>query len=137
MLAAQCNKLQAKSPPPLADAAVGKGGFHPWKKCQPGGGPGVSGQSGSGGEREAQDTTLQEDRSPTQPKTGSSQPASPAFSPAPAAAAAAHNNHQYANRKEENNPAAMPCAEPALSGLYPSAYTPSSTPNMHTVSMGR
>ena len=37
MLAAQCNKLQSKSPPPLADAAVGKG-FHPWKKS-------VSGQS--------------------------------------------------------------------------------------------
>ncbi|XP_018497687.1 transcription factor Sp9-like [Galendromus occidentalis] len=31
MLAAQCNKLASKSPPPLADAAVGKG-FHPWKK---------------------------------------------------------------------------------------------------------
>lgn len=31
MLAAQCNKLTTKSPPPLADAAVGKG-FHPWKK---------------------------------------------------------------------------------------------------------
>nr|CAD7414945.1 unnamed protein product [Timema poppensis] len=37
MLAAQCNKLSSKSPPPLADAAVGKG-FHPWKKSpQPGG----------------------------------------------------------------------------------------------------
>ncbi|RZF32485.1 hypothetical protein LSTR_LSTR012223 [Laodelphax striatellus] len=36
MLAAQCNKLSSKSPPPLADAAVGKG-FHPWKKS-PGGG---------------------------------------------------------------------------------------------------
>lgn len=32
MLAAQCNKLNNKSPPPLADAAVGKG-FHPWKKA--------------------------------------------------------------------------------------------------------
>lgn len=31
MLAAQCNKLNNKSPPPLADAAVGKG-FHPRKK---------------------------------------------------------------------------------------------------------
>ena len=31
MLAAQCNKISNKSPPPLADAAVGKG-FHPWKK---------------------------------------------------------------------------------------------------------
>lgn len=31
MLAAQCNKLSSKTPPPLADAAVGKG-FHPWKK---------------------------------------------------------------------------------------------------------
>jgi len=30
MLAAQCNKLASKTPPPLADAAVGKG-FHPWK----------------------------------------------------------------------------------------------------------
>lgn len=34
MLAAQCNKLANKSPPPLADAAVGKG-FHPWKKGAP------------------------------------------------------------------------------------------------------
>ncbi|XP_052814855.1 transcription factor Sp9-like isoform X2 [Mya arenaria] len=31
MLAAQCNKITSKSPPPLADAAVGKG-FYPWKK---------------------------------------------------------------------------------------------------------
>lgn len=31
MLVQQCNKLASKSPPPLADAAVGKG-FHPWKK---------------------------------------------------------------------------------------------------------
>lgn len=38
MLAAQCNKLSSKSPPPLADAAVGKG-FHPWKKSPTGGGP--------------------------------------------------------------------------------------------------
>ncbi|KAK3595374.1 hypothetical protein CHS0354_008799 [Potamilus streckersoni] len=34
MLAAQCNKISTKSPPPLADAAVGKG-FHPWKKQEP------------------------------------------------------------------------------------------------------
>ena len=34
MLAAQCNKITSKSPPPLADAAVGKG-FHPWKKPEP------------------------------------------------------------------------------------------------------
>lgn len=37
MLAAQCNKLSSKSPPPLADAAVGKG-FHPWKKSPQSGG---------------------------------------------------------------------------------------------------
>jgi len=40
MLAAQCNKLASKTPPPLADAAVGKG-FHPWKK-------GTGGTPGSG-----------------------------------------------------------------------------------------
>ncbi|XP_043234687.1 transcription factor Sp9-like [Amphibalanus amphitrite] len=34
MLAAQCNKLTSKSPPALADAAVGKG-FTPWKKNGP------------------------------------------------------------------------------------------------------
>ncbi|XP_069107916.1 transcription factor Sp9-like [Argopecten irradians] len=34
MLAAQCNKINDKSPPPLADAAVGKG-FHPWKRSPP------------------------------------------------------------------------------------------------------
>ena len=42
MLAAQCNKLASKTPPPLADAAVGKG-FHPWKKGN--GGAPVSGSS--------------------------------------------------------------------------------------------
>ncbi|XP_055684657.1 transcription factor Sp9-like isoform X2 [Lutzomyia longipalpis] len=42
MLAAQCNKLSSKSPPPLADAAVGKG-FHPWKKSPTGGTAGGTG----------------------------------------------------------------------------------------------
>ncbi|RXG72826.1 Transcription factor Sp9 [Armadillidium vulgare] len=46
MLAAQCNKLTSKSPPPLADAAVGKG-FHPWKKS-PGSNSNSSGGGGSG-----------------------------------------------------------------------------------------
>lgn len=45
MLAAQCNKLASKSPPPLADAAVGKG-FHPWKKgTQPTSSPGGTSHS--------------------------------------------------------------------------------------------
>ncbi|XP_070570286.1 transcription factor Sp8-like isoform X2 [Ptychodera flava] len=34
MLAATCNKIGNRSPPPLADAAIGKG-FHPWKKTTP------------------------------------------------------------------------------------------------------
>ena len=42
MLAAQCSKLSSKSPPPLADAAVGKG-FHPWKKSGNAGNAGVNG----------------------------------------------------------------------------------------------
>lgn len=50
MLAAQCNKLSSKSPPPLADAAVGKG-FHPWKKSpqSSGSSPQHSGGGGGGG----------------------------------------------------------------------------------------
>ncbi|XP_063974945.1 uncharacterized protein LOC135161373 isoform X1 [Diachasmimorpha longicaudata] len=47
MLAAQCNKLSSKSPPPLADAAVGKG-FHPWKKSPQSSGSSPQ-HSGSGG----------------------------------------------------------------------------------------
>jgi len=47
MLAAQCNKLTTKSPPPLADAAVGKG-FHPWKKSP------QSSSSPSGGQNPTQ-----------------------------------------------------------------------------------
>ncbi|XP_078702498.1 transcription factor Sp9-like isoform X1 [Branchiostoma floridae x Branchiostoma belcheri] len=35
MLAATCDKIGNKSPPPLADAAIGKG-FYPWKKSLPG-----------------------------------------------------------------------------------------------------
>ncbi|KAG8306946.1 hypothetical protein J6590_036023 [Homalodisca vitripennis] len=46
MLAAQCNKLSSKSPPPLADAAVGKG-FHPWKKSPQGGGQGPGSPTGA------------------------------------------------------------------------------------------
>ncbi|KAH8267084.1 hypothetical protein KR018_002143 [Drosophila ironensis] len=48
MLAAQCNKLSNKSPPPLADAAVGKG-FHPWKKSPNSPAAGSSGSGGGGG----------------------------------------------------------------------------------------
>lgn len=50
MLAAQCNKLSSKSPPPLADAAVGKG-FHPWKKSpqSSGSSPQHTGGGGGGG----------------------------------------------------------------------------------------
>ena len=104
MLAAQCNKLQAKSPPPLADAAVGKGGFHPWKKCA------VGGSSGA---------TLGEQDTEHSPGTVASQPASPAplYSPAPP--------HTY---KQQT---AMPPAEPVLQGLYPS-YPASSTPTMQS-----
>ncbi|KAH8380807.1 hypothetical protein KR093_001994 [Drosophila rubida] len=48
MLAAQCNKLSNKSPPPLADAAVGKG-FHPWKKSPNSPAAGNTGSNAAGG----------------------------------------------------------------------------------------
>ncbi|KAJ8676483.1 hypothetical protein QAD02_012270 [Eretmocerus hayati] len=48
MLAAQCNKLSSKSPPPLADAAVGKG-FHPWKKSPQSSGSSPQHSSNAGG----------------------------------------------------------------------------------------
>lgn len=47
MLTAQCNKLASKTPPPLAEAVVGKS-FHPWKKAS-GGGSTASTSPGAGG----------------------------------------------------------------------------------------
>ncbi|XP_059145766.1 transcription factor Sp9-like [Physella acuta] len=35
MLAAQCNKITSKSPPPFSDSPTLKGGFHPWRKAEP------------------------------------------------------------------------------------------------------
>merc|ERR1719336_2015124 len=64
MMAALCNKTASMSPPPLADAAVGKG-FHPWKKS---GGSNSPEATGSGGRA-------------SQPVTTS--PAAAAFSPPP------------------------------------------------------
>ena len=64
MMAALCNKTASMSPPPLADAAVGKG-FHPWKKS---GGSNSPEATGSGGRS-------------SQPVTTS--PAAAAFSPPP------------------------------------------------------
>lgn len=63
MLAAQCNKLSNKSPPPLADAAVGKG-FHPWKK---------SPQQSSSGPQSPNDMSQQNNGNNTTPNTLSSQ----------------------------------------------------------------
>ncbi|KAK0043058.1 transcription factor Sp9 [Biomphalaria pfeifferi] len=35
MLAAQCNKITSKSPPPFSESPILKGGFHPWRKAEP------------------------------------------------------------------------------------------------------
>jgi len=66
MLAAQCNKLSSMSPPPLADAAVGKG-FHPWKK-------------GGGSPEQAASVSRQ---GGTQSTPTSNQPAASTFSTSP------------------------------------------------------
>lgn len=63
MLAAQCNKLASKTPPPLADAAVGKG-FHPWKKGS------NSGDSESGGGRGQNDSSPPNDSSSNNSSAG-------------------------------------------------------------------
>ena len=135
MLAAQCNKLTSKTPPPLADAAVGKG-FHPWKKC-------------------GQSVSVDESSSVGKGTTQQSGPNSPAsvhsvHSPHQQPAHLSHNTNSspapnlssgYSDRKSEYLKASsphesqashgsMPCAEPTLA-LYP-GFTPSSTPNSHT-----
>ena len=66
MMAALCNKTASMSPPPLADAAVGKG-FHPWKKSGGSNSPEATGSGGRG----------------SQPVTTSPPGAAAAFSPPP------------------------------------------------------
>jgi len=80
MLAAQCNKLSSMSPPPLADAAVGKG-FHPWKKG--GGSPEQAASVSRQGGTQSTPTS-------NQPSTASTFSTSPqqATSPSPAYGAA-------------------------------------------------
>ncbi len=68
MLAAQCNKLTTKSPPPLADAAVGKG-FHPWKKSPSSSTSPSSVQQGqSQGQQQAPQPPQQQQQAPPTPQ---------------------------------------------------------------------
>ena len=113
MLAAQCNKLQTKTPPPLADAAVGKG-FHPWKKC---GQPSV----------EESSSVSKSGSNPNSPASVHSPAGHPNISHNNSSPAPVQHSLGYNERKSESH--TMPCAEPSLA-LYP-GYTPSSTPS-HT-----
>jgi len=87
MLAAQCNKLSSMSPPPLADAAVGKG-FHPWKKG--GGSPEQAASVSRQGGTQSTPTS-------NQPSTASTFSTSPqqATSPSPAYGAAASGLYPF------------------------------------------
>ena len=117
MLAAQCNKLQQRTPPPLADAAVGKG-FHPWKK---------SGSSQSGQSDESSGAVSS--RVSGHGAETHSGPASPASAHSSQGARVSPASHPSLNYHNTEAKSAMPCAEPSLA-LYP-GYTPSSTPS-HT-----
>ena len=114
MLAAQCNKLQQRTPPPLADAAVGKG-FHPWKK---------SGSSQSGQSDESSGAVSS--RVSGHGAETHSGPASPASAHSSQGARVSPASHPSLNYHNTEAKSAMPCAEPSLA-LYP-GYTPSSTP---------
>ena len=70
MLAAQCNKLTTKSPPPLADAAVGKG-FHPWKKSPNPNQSSTSPQSGHNNHQQQQQQPQQQSQQPQQQRSNS------------------------------------------------------------------
>ena len=85
MLAAQCNKLSSMSPPPLADAAVGKG-FHPWKKS----GQSVTGDSPDGRRLSAQpDSPASQQQQQHQHQQQQQQPTSTAASSSSTATTAA------------------------------------------------
>jgi len=98
MLAAQCNKLQSRTPPPLADAAVGKG-FHPWKK---------SGQSPE--------------------ESGSVQTSSNPNSPASHSVHSPAQYNNTSDRKTESHSSMPCAETLALYPSYPPSSTPSHTP---------
>jgi len=108
MLAAQCNKLAAKSPPPLADAAVGKG-FHPWKKS-PGASSVVVGQSAAS------------------PQQGQSQAQANNNASSPTTSAAATTNFAPGQQQSaQGNSSSSPSATAAYGGTASSLYFPAAT----------
>jgi len=147
MLAAQCNKLTTKSPPPLADAAVGKG-FHPWKKSpsqqlnsstsstnnqnvqQSSSSPGGSvtssqlsnnnnsnSQSGGQGNGNQQLQHPQRSNSTGSYTNQQNNPTSPTSPTSPEAQQQQHHQHQHQQQNSYN------------SGLYfPTSSTPTATP---------
>ncbi|XP_044734537.1 transcription factor Sp9 [Chrysoperla carnea] len=116
MLAAQCNKLSSKSPPPLADAAVGKG-FHPWKKSPQQGGGGNTGSHSPGLSVSTNSST-----SNTAPTSGTLSLASQR-SLASATSASSMGNTTYTTR-----PVMTSCASAASTGSYGSdLYFPGAT----------
>ena len=73
MLAAQCNKLTTKSPPPLADAAVGKG-FHPWKKSPQSSSSPTSGQQQQQAQQQSSQQPTQQQQQQQQQQQAGQQP---------------------------------------------------------------
>lgn len=112
MLAAQCNKLSSKSPPPLADAAVGKG-FHPWKK---------SPQQGTGGSNSGS-------HSPgLQASTNSSTSAATSLTRSLAASSASSIASSMGNTTYSSRPVMTSCASSSSPGSYGSdLYFPGAT----------
>ena len=101
MLAAQCNKLGTRTPPPLADAAVGKG-FHPWKNKT----AGSADESGSVHHSH-----------------------SPVSSPAQHSVPSPQYNNTTDRKTDSQHSSSMPCAETlALYPSYPPSSTPATVP---------
>ena len=115
MLAAQCNKLTTKSPPPLADAAVGKG-FHPWKKS-----PQSSSSPGGGQPQQQQQQQQQQgQQQQQQPQRSSSNASSQSYS-------SSGQPGQQPQQQQQHSPAAA-TATPTTTGSYGSGlYFPTSS----------
>ena len=129
MLAAQCNKLASKTPPPLADAAVGKG-FHPWKKASNG--------TGGGGTNSAGQQLHSPTASPPNSSSSSQQTVAPGVvssnslsnNTSSSNTRTSSNNNNNNNNNNYNHASSNPYSRPSVTSSSCNSYQASSGDNL-------
>lgn len=127
MLAAQCNKLASKTPPPLADAAVGKG-FHPWKttsKTTTGGGSSSGQLLSDNSSPNSVQQQQQQQQLPNNSTTGLQQPLQQTSSNRTSSSSGSNNNNNSNTSNNNNNVYSNRGGLTSCNSSYPSSSSES------------